>query len=306
MHHGKQACAWSLCVIWLVGALECAAWCQTSLLPASSVAVSLHGSAETSFTISLPPNQTLEFQVIEQLGDPGVFTFLSPDGTVRATLDVYQRRKCVERTLIPPGVSRILVEPRTHPKGDRTFEIRTTSSRPIGDDDRLRIAGEKKLSDAEQIVRDGGSYRRAISLYQESLSIWTRSSDRSHQAYALMQIADREQALTDLKPALTHMQQAFDLWTSSSENSCAVDALVRVASIENEMGDKTKAGEHAAQAVALARSLGEATGVTNSLMVQGQVLSKARGYRWVKRPRIIAKPFIFRTTRTGRFTKPAR
>jgi CHAT domain-containing protein len=270
MHNG------SLRLVCVAGALGCAGWSQTPLSPASSIAVTLHGSAETSFTISLPANQTLEFQVIEQLGDPGIFTFLSPDGKTQATLDVYQRRKCVERTLIPRGVSRILVEPRTHPKGDRTFEIRTTPLRPISDDDRLRMAGEKILSDAEQVLRDDGSYRRAISLYQTSLPIWTRLSDRSHQAYALMQIADREQVLTDLQPALTHMRQAFDLWTSSGDNSCAVEALRRVASIENELGDKAKAGELAAQALAMSRSFGDSTDMANSLLVQGQVL-EARG-----------------------------
>jgi CHAT domain-containing protein len=265
---------WSpgLCV-----ALSSMALCQPVervLLPSSSVTETLAGTADVVFTLATPANQTLELQVIEQRSDAGLFSILAADGAELASLDPDPRTTCVKRILIPPGAARILVRPLTHTAADRVFEIRTGPFEAAGDPQRLRISAEQLLSEAEKISREKGDPHAAVAAYEKSRVIWAQLADGTHQAYALLQMGEKEEFLGETKSALAHTGQALDLWSASNDSSCRAAALRQMADLERATSQKSKAEEHVAQALAISRSLGDARDTARALLIQGDLLEK--------------------------------
>jgi CHAT domain-containing protein/Tfp pilus assembly protein PilF len=247
---------------------------ERALSPSSSVTKTLAGTADLVFTLAMPANQTLELQLIEQRGDAGLFSILAADGTELATLDPDPRTTCVKRILIPPGAARIVVRPLTHTSADRVFEIRTGPLQAAGDPQRLRISAERLLSEAEKISRENGDPHAAVAGYEKSRVIWAQLADRSHQAYALLEIGEKEEFLGETKSALAHTGQALDLWTAAGDSSCMADALRQMADLERATGQKGKAEEHVAQALAISRSLSDARDSARALLIQGDLLEK--------------------------------
>ncbi len=247
-----------------------------AIAPSSSLTVSLAGTEEAELKIGVPEGETLELQVVEQQGDAGLFLMQSAGGNTLATLNQYKARTCARSALVPPGTVLILAKPLTHSAGQRVFEIKTGQLHPVGSEDRLRLAAERLLTEAEGIDRENGDVHAAIADYEKAAAIWMGLPDRSRQSYALLLAGEDEEGAGDMQSALAHTRQALDFWTSSGDTTCRGEALRQLADVQTATGHKREAEESVVSALALSRAAGDAPGTMYGLVIEGGLL-EARG-----------------------------
>lgn len=148
-----------LTAIWLVlSAFRIAAFSQLperSLQPGSTIAETLGGAAEPIYNVTLPPDQGLPVQIVEQQGMAGIVVILAPNGRELAQADLSRRSTPAAKSLlIPPNAARMVVRPANHSRVQRIFEIRSGEYGPLNEQEPLRIEADRLLG---QGARGSGS-----------------------------------------------------------------------------------------------------------------------------------------------------
>ncbi len=188
----------------LLVSLSGAALCQTAgqlLAPASSVTETLAGTAEASFLIAVPANQTLEFQVVDRVGVAGLFTAESADGKALAFLDTFRRRK----QLLSEGERAVR---------DDNFEAAITAyknSLPLW----VKLSGRSRQAYALLQIGDSertlGNMKAGLAHTLQALDLWTAAGEASCRGEALAQMASIEANLGDKQNAAEHAAEALKI-----------------------------------------------------------------------------------------------
>lgn len=246
------------------------------LRPNSSTSETLAGTAEVKYALALPPDQSMNLQIIERQGLAGVVVVLAANGSELVEADLSERSAPAKSILIPPGAIEIRIRPLNHGTLPRIFELRTGEVHPVSEQDRLRIEAEQLLGEGERLSREEKEeyLSKALATQEKALRLWKRLSDPAHQATVLLDLAAIHAPQRNLKTALEECQAALALWTAEQDRSGMADAFNQTAVVELMQEQLKKADDAVSQAKELARAAGDSRKLAQALMIEGDIRSR--------------------------------
>ena len=263
--------------LWVAAmALVCTVFAQTqepALRANSSLPVKLAGGAEHVWRVSLPEGQTANLDVVEQQGLAGVLSILDAAGGELVKADLHQRAPAAKTLLIPPGASRIHLQPTDHGSLERTFELRIGESHAPIAQDRVRMQAEQLLGQAEQLRRNQGraDLEQARAIFDKVLGIWAALLDAPRQADVLLHLGEVYYSLGQPKEALNAFQRSLDLWTAGRDRAGMAAAFCQISEISLDTGQQKPAEDDARQCLEIERARGNPQGVATALLIEGQL-----------------------------------
>src|ERR1700722_6539337 len=272
--HATMASMQRLCIAALV--FVSAVFAQTEEPPLhadSTVPIRLAGGAEHSWAISLPEGQTANLEIVEQQGLAGILSVVGANGGELVEVDLRQRTPAGKSLLIPPGAIQIRIQPADHGSLERTFEFRIGGAHALTEQDRTRIQAEQLLGQGEKLQRgeEQADLEQQADLFEKALTLWERLADTSHQAEALLHLADAYYSLGQTKQALNTEQRALDLWTAHGDRAGMAAAFCEIGEISFETSQQKLAEDDARQCLEIERERGDPRGLAMALMLTAQL-----------------------------------
>ncbi len=244
-------------------------------------------TAEThSYNITLETNHYVHM-VVQQFGLDAVVTLYDPTGRVLMTV------QC--RSYAPTPISIVAeksgayrLELRSLEKNETRghYELQTVDVRPATSGDHPRLAAEKAVAEAEQLLRDwnANSNREAIDKFKQSLPLWKSVADHREEAIALRRIGNIHQELGDYQNALAFYEQSLSVSRTFKNRLGESEALSEIGYVNISLGQKRRALENCTKALLLSQKAGDRRTEAKAINNLGEVhnwsgeLQTALGY----------------------------
>jgi len=139
------------------------------------------------------------------------------------------------------------------------YELKIEELRTATPQDRNRVAAQKASMDAKALrnQRTAESMRRAISKFQEALSLWKTVGDDRLEAYTLQELGLIYSDLSDYQKALDSYIQAGAIYKVTGDLRGQIGIFTNIGWIYGTLGDYEKAIEFYERAVRESRATGD-------------------------------------------------
>jgi CHAT domain-containing protein len=205
----------------------------------------IKGGVVHSYQITLAPNQFMQ-ATVDQRGIDVVVSLWGPDGQELTKTNLCERTYGYESILAvveKAGVYRLQIralEWQIHPE---RYALVINSLEPATQQDRIRIAAHKKLTEAYQTQRSESAMSnpgKSISLLEEALILWRTVGDNYGEADALSRIAAIYTDIGEYHKALDYYLLALPLCKKANNKMGEANALYAMSSIYAELGERVK------------------------------------------------------------------
>lgn len=242
---------------------------SAELLPGSPVSVSVSGNRKS----------TLHFRI----GSTQYFRIEVQSSPAEVSLSLYGPDRRVHRSNgCRIGVNRISEIAKTAGEYrlelnscdrelDSEFQINLTTRTASGSD-RLRVAAERALEDADRLVRARPNQPSAGLLgYERALATWRTIRDRVEEVGTLQTAGNLYRDSGNFARALEYFEHALELAEAERLEIDRAGILRAIATIHLRNGNATRASEYSLKALEVSRSSSDRNGEAEGLLVLGDI-----------------------------------
>jgi CHAT domain-containing protein len=149
---------------------------------------------------------------------------------------------------------------------ERVYDIRLEEKRPLGEEDKIRIASELVAGEAQSLSEKKGAEPRrlAIEKYDQALAGWRELGDRREEAMALHSKGLVLFDSNEYQQALDCFTQAQPIWRSINNREGQAESLYYIANIHSDWGNLRLARESAKLALDLLQPLNRWRGLARA------------------------------------------
>jgi CHAT domain-containing protein/Tfp pilus assembly protein PilF len=235
-----------------------------ALEPGKSVEGGLQGGAKHAYEIRAEPGQFLHC-IAEQLGIDVVLILYAPDGKRIASADSPNGAYGLEQIstiTAAPGAYRLEVVSSDKSAAAGRYRVSVEALRAPVDGDRVRIAAERALFEAEELraKEDADSRRPSIEKYAASLSLWQNAGDKYEEALMLHMIGTLQKNLGERHKALEYYERALALRQEIGDKDGEARTRSEMGVVFSELGQKEKALEYFRLGLTVFREAGDRGG----------------------------------------------
>jgi CHAT domain-containing protein/tetratricopeptide (TPR) repeat protein len=229
--------------------------------PAKPVERELAGGEAHSYRLRLVAGQFCHL-VVDQRGIDVVVGFYGPGGEKIVEVDSPNGANGPELVSLAAEASgdyRLEVRSPSKNAPAGRYELKVEELRAATPQDRTRVAAQKASTDAKSLrnQRTAESMRRAISKYQEALSLWKTVGDQLMEAYTLQEMGLIYSDLSDYQKALDSYSQAGAIYKVTGDLRGQIGIFTNIGWIYGALGDYEKAIEFYERAVRESRATGD-------------------------------------------------
>jgi CHAT domain-containing protein len=143
------------------------------------------------------------------------------------------------------------------------YDIRLEEKRPLGEEDKIRIASELVFSEAKSLSEKNSSEtrRQAIEKYDQALAGWRELGDRREEAMTLNSKGLVLVNSNEYQQALDCFTNAQPIWQSINDQEGLAESLYHIANIHTDWGNLRLARESAELALGLLQPLNQLRGL---------------------------------------------
>ena len=221
----------------------------------------LEGSETHAYTLALESGKYAHLTV-EQWVIESEIVLVDPNGQTILRINSRQRELTPISLITKASGSYRLTISSHEPKGTSAeYQLRFVEVRQASKQDERRIAAETSFAMAEELRKKGdeASSRKAISLFEESISSWKEANDPIEEAHTLRRIGDVYVSFYEVHRALTYYQQALHIYQRNRDSRGECATRNEITAIYANIGDVKAARESSANAITLAEKIGDRT-----------------------------------------------
>ncbi|MCI0485008.1 MAG: CHAT domain-containing protein [Blastocatellia bacterium] len=165
------------------------------------------------------------------------------------------------------GVYRLEVLSPEENKHDGRYELSLEPARKATARDRKSLAAEQACARADILRAEwkATSLRKAITLYEGSLSVWRSIDDRLGEASALINIGDTYSTMGENRKSLDYFERGLSLSRAIGDQLLEIESLNRLGYAYIDLNDREKPISYLNEALLLSRETGFIRGEAESL-----------------------------------------
>jgi CHAT domain-containing protein len=149
---------------------------------------------------------------------------------------------------------------------ERSYDIRLEEKRPLGEEDKIRIASELVFGEAQSLTEKNSqeTRRQAIEKYNQALAGWRELDDRREEAMTLNSKGLVLMNSNEYQEALDCFTQAQQIWRLINDQEGLAESLQYIANIHTDLGNLRLARESAKLALDMLRPLNRLRGLARA------------------------------------------
>jgi len=245
------------------------------LVANSSISRELSAGEKHSYNLTLDLRQYFG-AVVHQNGLGVLVTLYGPGGQKIASPHSRQDGTTpIALISTAAGVYRLEISARESDASTGSYELKVREIRSATIDDTRRVAAEELASSAERLRSNETEQanRRAVVLYEKSLSHWRAIGDAREEARTLKTIGEILQPIGEATRALGYYNNALRVAQRSNDQRTEGEIRSSLGFLQIHLGENQKALDSCDEALQLSRAANNHRGEAEALTVKGEAYS---------------------------------